>query len=123
MSALEKLELAMNISELESFIDSGMSKTHIYQPVILLVLLESDGAVSVEKIAAKCSAVSTGSASEFQKKLQKYPKEALLKRGVITVEGSEFKLAIDFSALTENQKSHLIKLCGEKLEYALKAAK
>ncbi|MBA4026714.1 MAG: hypothetical protein C0473_00580 [Cyanobacteria bacterium DS3.002] len=113
----------MNFSALESFIDSGMSKTHIYQPAIILTLLEHGGSAAVEKIAAKCSSISTGSASEFQKKLQKYPKEALLKRGVITVEGSEFKLAIDFSALAENQKSHLIKLCGEKLEYALKAAK
>lgn len=113
----------MNISELETFIDSGMSKTHIYQPAILLTLLEHGGSASLEKIAIKCSSLSTGSASEFQKRLQKYPKEALLKRGVITVEGSEFKLAIDLAALTENQKSHLIKLCGEKLEYALKAAK
>lgn len=113
----------MNISELETFIDSGMSKTHIYQPAIVLVLLENGGSATIEKISAKCSSLSNGSASEFQKKLQKYPKEALLKRGVITVEGSEFKLAIDFSALTENQKSHLIKLCSEKLEYALKAGK
>lgn len=113
----------MYFSELETFIDSGMSKTHIYQPAIILTLLEHGGSAALEKIAVKCSTISTGSVSEFQKRLQKYPKEALLKRGVITVEGSELKLAIEFSALTESQKSHLVKLCGEKLEHALKAGK
>jgi ATP adenylyltransferase len=107
-------EEVMNLEELRSFINSKMSITHIYQPAILLTLLENDGQATVQLIAAKCAQLRGESPESYVSKLLKYPKEALTKHGVLdsTSNRSEFKLSVH---VPDSAQQELISLCTTRL--------
>lgn len=104
----------MNQDELRHFINSKMSISHIYQPAILLTLLESNGEANVQSIAHKCAELRGGTSDSYVPKLLKYPKEALTKHGVLAgaTNRNEFKLSLE---VPDPLKSELIKLCNDRL--------
>lgn len=100
----------MTPTELETFISRRMSKSHIYQPAILTVLLENGGQASVKLIAERCAAVTGKTSEEFEKRLLKYPKDALTKSQVITVDAKTFHLSCPMSQLDTALVSRLLAL-------------
>lgn len=109
----------MTPSDLKAFISSKMSITHIYQPAILLALLENQGTASLELIAKRCSEIGGDSEASYQQRLVKYPKEALTKHGVLQHTGrTEFKLALDLSSQPEDVKQDLLSACKDRLAKA-----
>lgn len=106
----------MTHQELKNFIVSRMSVSHIYQPAILLTLLENGGEASVQTIAKRCAELRGDTAESYQSKLLKYPKEALTKHGVINTSGrTEFKLTTDLKQLSDQARQELIAICRERL--------
>lgn len=105
----------MTPAELENFVSRRMSKSHIYQPAILTVLLENDGQASVKAIAERCAAISGKEAREFEKSLLKYPKDALTKSQVITVDGKNFQLSCPINQLDEHLLSRLLTTTADAL--------
>jgi ATP adenylyltransferase len=107
----------MNAKELRDFINSKMSVSHIYQPMIVLSLLEHGGEVSTQSVAQKCAELKGDTKEAFAQRLVKYPKEALLKHGVLMPSTREtFKLAVDRSELTSDINAELVKVCKERLQ-------
>ncbi len=94
-----------------------MSISHIYQPAILLVLLENGGDATVAMIAKRCAELRPGSVESYAQRLLKYPKEALTKHGVITATSNrnDFKLALDIASLPEMARQELIDACTGRL--------
>lgn len=106
----------MTPQELKNFILSRMSVSHIYQPAIVLTLLENNGVASVHKIAETCANLRGDTAGSYEQKLLKYPKEALTKHGVISVTGrSEFKITIDLNQLSDDVRQDLIESCKQRI--------
>ena len=103
----------MTPAELDAFISKKMSKSHIYQPAILTVLLENDGKASVRSIAERCNKVTGKPTSEFEKSLQKYPKQALITNGVIKVEQSQFQLTC--SDISDELRARLVRATTEAM--------
>ncbi|MDX2105607.1 MAG: hypothetical protein SFY67_04315 [Candidatus Melainabacteria bacterium] len=108
----------MNSDQLMTFIKSKMSFSHIYQPMIVLTLLENGGEATVIEVAQRCSELKDGEKPEvYAQKLVKYPREALLKHGVLVAsERNKFKLAVESTDLAESS-SRLIAACRERLSH------
>ncbi len=107
----------MSINELETFIKSKMSKSHIYQPAVIKTLLENGGEATVESIALQCNKIQGQSIDSYQKSLQKYPKAALIAHGVIRVDGKLFTLTANLADCGEEKRRELISLCEEALKH------
>lgn len=106
----------MNTDQLTNFIKTKMSVSHIYQPMIILVLLENGGEASVEEVARRCAELRGENPEMYAARLTKYPKEALLKHGVLVPSArNTFKLALDATALSD-ASSQLISACTERLQ-------
>jgi ATP adenylyltransferase len=105
----------MEYDQLKTFIEKSMRMSHIYQPVMLLCLLEQkDGRASVRDIAT-CILAHDESQIEYYEAITKgMVGRVLRKREVVTKEGQEFKL-LDFDRLTPEQVEELVGLCQKKL--------
>ena len=92
----------MNFESRRQFLTKTMSMTHIYQPVVIRTLLEKDGVSSIREIATEFLSYDEAQVEYYIKIAKKYPKETLLKHGVIdTSERGYFKLILDDENLND----------------------
>lgn len=114
-------QLIMSPHDLRTFLTSKMSTTHIYQPVILLTLLENNGVASLATIAQRCAEIGGNSKESYESSLAKYPKQALTTHGVIVATGrAEFRLATNLTEISGESLRELIAICKDKLAKAKK---
>jgi diadenosine tetraphosphate (Ap4A) HIT family hydrolase len=108
----------MLFADLKHFVAKVMQMSHVYQPVMLMTLIEKGGRATVREIA--CSVLSHDESQiEYYEEITKnMPGPVLSKRNVVAkfgtrrIEGYEL---LDFGTLTEEQKAELVVLCLEKL--------
>lgn len=104
-----------NISELLDFLQDTMSMTDIYQPAVILHLLERDGESSKQDLAHTLSGYDEAVQEYYEKILMRWPKITLTKHKVVKYvrKGSLFLLNFDLSdaTLVEQAKA----LCEEKI--------
>jgi len=104
----------MDYKALVDFIVTRMRMSHIYQPVMLLELLEHDGISSTEDIA-KAFLHHDLSQIEYYKKITNNMVGRVLRRhGVVEKEGDRYRL-VGFGGLSVEQKQILSDLCMQKL--------
>lgn len=103
--------------DLKEFLLNRMSMSHIYQPLVVRVLLENDGKASVRKIAAEFLAYDEAQVEYYINIVKRWPKITLSKHGIIdtTLRGF-FRLQVDFDRMTEAERAELIGICNEKIK-------
>lgn len=108
-------------AKLEHFIRKEMRMSHIYQPVMLLELLNSKGAGSVNQIAKALLAHDASQIEYYEQITKNMVGKVLTKNRQITErKADEFRLK-NFEALTSDEISVLASLCQSKIdEYVLK---
>ena len=101
---------------LEHFIRKEMRMSHIYQPVMLLELLNSKGAASVNQLA-KALLAYDGSQIEYYEQITKNMVGKVLtkNRQITERKADEFRLK-NFEALTSDEVSALVVLCQAKID-------
>lgn len=107
--------MLVTFDQLKTFIQDQMRMSHIYQPVMLMRLLESGGTASVRDIAASILSHDESQLEYYEKITKEMVGRVLRNRQVVQKEGNQFEL-IDSDGLTPEQMAELTRLCQEKLD-------
>lgn len=103
------------LTELIGFLDGTMSMSDIYQPAIILHLLERDGSASKAELARTLSGYDRAIQEYYEKIVMRWPKTTLTKHRIVTYErqASIFRLnfLLDDGELVLTAKQ----LCEEKI--------
>ena len=104
----------MEYDALVDFIERGMRMSHVYQPVMLLSLLQGGGHTTTEQIARAILMHDESQVEYYEKITNDMPGTVLRKHRVVEKNGNVYRL-LDFIRLTPAQREHLTGLCKEKL--------
>src|SRR6516164_9717534 len=105
----------MNYSDYENFIRNRMRMPHVYQPVMLMMLLEGGGKASTTEIAKAILNHDESQIEYYEKIVGNMVGRVLRNHGLVKKEGSDYFLCAD-EKLNESQRTRLLELCRVKLE-------
>ena len=104
----------MDFQELEHFIEKKMRMTHIYQPLMIKTLLESNNIASVEQIARGFLVNDQPQLDYYKKIVKKWPHKTLKSHKVVDYEKGKYTLLLD--DCTNEDRTKLITLCDKRLK-------
>jgi ATP adenylyltransferase len=104
-----------NYDDLIDFVMNRMRMSHIYQPVMLLELLRSDGSASVERIATAFAANDRSQIEYYRKIVNAMPGRVLRSHDIVEKDGDGYLLP-GFPDLGDEQRADLIRLCEARLD-------
>ncbi len=108
------LESAMDFEDLIDFIDNRMRMSHIYQPLMLRILVEAGGTATIRQLAHGFLAQDESQLRYYESKIKQMPLPVLRKRGVISNDGELVKLSC--KKLTFEQKAQVVMSCEKRLQ-------
>ena len=107
----------MDYAELEHFIKHKMKMTHVYQPMMIRTLLESEGTATPEEIARGFLNEDRAQLEYYTLIAKRWPSTTLRKHNVVEYTGrgksAKFRLLLDH--ITTEQKARLVELCDLRL--------
>jgi diadenosine tetraphosphate (Ap4A) HIT family hydrolase len=110
----------MLFANLKTFVDQVMRMSHVYQPIMLISLIEKGGRATVRDIACSILSHDESQIEYYEEITKNMPGRVLSNRGVVARYGTgrrtEGYELLDFGALTDEQKAELHALCFEKLK-------
>lgn len=110
----------MVYEQLLDFIENRMRMSHVYQPVMLKALLESQGSCLTEDIAKAILMLDDSQVEYYEKITNNMVGRVLRNHEIVEKVSNQYSL-IGYEALTEDQAAHLINLCQQKVdEYSSK---
>lgn len=101
--------------DLQDFIINRMRLSHIYQPVMLRTLLQNGGTASTRDIAKAFLSEDISQIEYYEEITKRMPGRVLASHGIVERDGNEFKLAGQYSSLTEEERADLISECDAAL--------
>lgn len=101
--------------DLLTFITERMRMSHIYQPVMLKVLLENGGHVSRKAIAKAFLNEDQSQIDYYENIVRNMPGRILSKHGIVERAGDDYRLTDKFLNLNEEQRKSLIQKCDNRL--------
>ncbi len=105
---------------LKQFIAERMRMQHIYQPVMIRLLLKSGGIATVRSIAEQFLQKDESQIEYYMQITKSMPGKVLAKHGIVKYYSGKFVLEIK-DRLTAHQKAELIALCERKVDEYEKA--
>ena len=103
------------LSELKSFIKHTMRMSHIYQPLIIKNLLQSNGIYSIDMICEQLAEILDGDKNHYAKRIVLAPKDVLESHNVAKFEVNKIRLLFDISE-NNSQKKKIIEICQNKID-------
>lgn len=103
----------MDFQELKDFIQNRMSMQHIYKPVMIKTLLESNNKASTRKIAQSFLQLDESQIDYYKIITKQMPGRVLKKHNIVSEHDNEYYLNI--SNLTGSERSELISICEQKI--------
>ena len=82
----------MEFPELIDFIDNRMKMSHIYQPLLLRILVEAGGTATIRQLAHGFLAQDESQLRFYESRIKQMPVPVLKKRGVISNDGELVRL-------------------------------
>ena len=108
--------MSENFNALSNFILNEMRMSHIYQPVMLIELLERRGSASVTEIARALLGHDVSQVEYYEHITKNMVGKVLTNsRGITSKEKNQYTL-IGSEELTDDERSQLITLCQNKIE-------
>ena len=104
-----------SFKNLRDFIQKRMRMSHIYQPVMIRELLTHGSKASIRAIAAAFLARDASQLEYYEQITKDMPGKVLGKHGIVQRDGDEYRLTIDPSSLSSQERNELIRLCDEKV--------
>ena len=102
-------------SRLRDFVTRDMRMSHIYQPVMLRVLLENNGQASRSDIAKAFLAEDRSQIEYYETIVRNMPGRVLSQHGIVERVGRDYRLTNDFADLSTDERERLIEVCNERL--------
>tara|TARA_B100000900_G_scaffold172133_1_gene146266 strand:- start:2040 stop:3002 length:963 start_codon:yes stop_codon:yes gene_type:complete len=103
----------MTFKELQDFIENKMRMSHIYQPLLIKTLVESEGFSTARKLALELLKMDESQIQYYERVVKTMPIRVLLKHGVI--KKNDNQIVLNTRKLTFQQRQKLITLCDSKL--------
>src|SRR6516164_9949252 len=114
-SQSRRVTVASSFEHLRDFIRKRMRMAHIYQPVMIRELLKSGGKASIRNIAAAFLSRDESQLEYYEQITKDMPGKVLGKHGVVERDGDEYRLTIDPSSLSSEERDELMQLCDEAI--------
>src|SRR5262245_28740817 len=108
--------MSLAYQRLVQFLDSEMQMQHIYQPLMLDVLLTHGGTASSRDIAAAFLAHDESQIDYYEEIVHNMPGRVLRKRGIVRREGKGYALDIDLSEISDEERADVIRRCQVAVE-------
>ena len=108
----------MNFTELKNFIDTKMKMSHVYQPLLIRLLVESGGQSTLRQLAKEFSAFDEAQILFYEDRLKKMPIPVLKTHGVASRTKQLVTLEVD--ELTLEQRREIIVSCEKRIAKFLK---
>ena len=105
----------MTYKQLADFIHNRMRMSHVYQPVMLMALLQNRGRCSTTQIARSILAHDESQVEYYEDVTKNMVGRVLKRHGIVEKEGGGYSL-IGYESLDERQVENLIELCESKLD-------
>lgn len=103
------------LSDLLSFLNTKMSMTDVYQPAIILYLLEHEGTATISELAVVLSGYDTGVQEYYQKIVMRWPKITLTKHDIIQYLSRSSQFKLQFSLDDPDMIQEAKRICEEKI--------
>jgi diadenosine tetraphosphate (Ap4A) HIT family hydrolase len=100
---------------LKKFITEDMRMAHIYQPVMLRVLLDNGGRASRHAIASAFAAEDRAQIEYYEEIVRNMPGRVLANRGIVQRDGKDYRLIDELGDLSYDDRQALIKECNTRL--------
>jgi ATP adenylyltransferase len=107
--------MASVFDRLQSFIQTQMRMSHIYQPVMIKELLQHGGRVSIRQIAAAFLARDDSQLEYYEQITKSMPGKVLGKHGIVERDGEHYRLT-EASSLTSEERKELVRMCDAAIE-------
>ena len=112
--------LSKTFDNISDFLNTRMRMSHIYQPVMIIELLESGGEADISEIA-KAILVHDPTQIEYYSEITKaMPGRVLTNNHRITRKSGQSYSLVDFDHLSRDEIDELIKICKERLQNFVK---
>jgi diadenosine tetraphosphate (Ap4A) HIT family hydrolase len=101
---------------LSDFILHRMRMSHIYQPVMLKTLIEGHGIATIRTIAAAFLARDASQLEYYEEITKAMPGKVLARHQLVERSGKEYRLTLDVSEMTPDERAAVLRLCDEAVE-------
>lgn len=106
-------------TRLRDFLTRDMRMSHVYQPVMLKVLVEGNGSASVRDIAAAFLARDQAQLEYYEEITKRMPGRVLQSHGLVERSRDGYRLTLPLSDLDDAQRDELIAICDAKVDQYL----
>jgi ATP adenylyltransferase len=113
------LIVASSFKHLRDFIQNQMRMSHIYQPVMIRELLKHGGTASIRNIAAAFLVRDESQLEYYEQITKNMPGKVLSKHGVVVRDGDWYRLTVDPSSLSSEERKELVRLCDTAISQYL----
>jgi len=103
----------MKLPDLLTFVRTKMRMEHVYQPLLIKLLLEAGGSATVTQLARGFAAADESSVRFYEQRIRSMPLRVLRGRKVVLVENGVVRL--NATSLTYGQKTSLMAACEERI--------
>jgi diadenosine tetraphosphate (Ap4A) HIT family hydrolase/5-methylcytosine-specific restriction endonuclease McrA len=100
---------------LTDFLSKRMRMSHIYQPLMLKVLIVNGGWASIRDIASAFLSHDESQIDYYAEITKRMPGRVLASHGLVEREGNGFRLVADVESLTREQREALVTQCDDAL--------
>lgn len=105
----------LGYNRLRSFLDVGMTMSHVYQPLMIKTILTGGGAATRRQIAGAFLAADLSQLEYYEEITKRYPTQTLKRHGIIEHHRGVYRLSDDFGRLNEWERASLVALCDAKV--------
>lgn len=109
---------SMNFEELKDFVENKMQMSHVYQPLLIRLLVDAGGQSTVRQLAKEFSAFDEAQILLYEDRLKKMPIPVLKSHGVAS--RSKQLVTLDVDELTLEQRREIIVSCEQRIAKFLK---
>ena len=102
--------MATSLAHLRDFLQKHMRMSHIYQPVMIKELLKYGGKAAIRDIAAAFLARDESQLEYYEKITKDMPGKVLAKHGIAERNGDQYRLTIDQSSLSTEERDEIVRL-------------
>jgi diadenosine tetraphosphate (Ap4A) HIT family hydrolase len=104
----------MKYEELKTFLEEKMRMSHIYQPLLIKILVDSGGSATIRQLALSFLGYDESQIMYYERTLKNMPIRVLSGHGIIRREGDLISLMTE--KLTLEQKAELKKICEGRIQ-------
>ena len=105
----------MKFENLIEFLENKMKLAHIYQPLLIRGLIDSDGSATLRQLANNFVLQDESQLDYYEDRIKKMPVRVLQNHNVVSMDGNLVKLNLD-KKLTLEQKATIRKICESKIQ-------